>query len=200
MLVGVSTMGNSLGTLKFHGFPLGNMGVEAERLIEEGWVPRIKTVRGHRYITLRKGGEERSLGAYTQRARAKVLKIYMKKLIGREVSPEDLLIAKRLSMHPHDYAHNVFQAIAATQLIREGLDVSAGQTVRYLITDANNSKPNRRVRVAELVDNKTTYDVRKYLELLLEAGTNILSPFGYSVEKLYDTIINNEIQAHLSIR
>jgi DNA polymerase elongation subunit (family B) len=98
---------------------------------------------------------------------------------------------------PHDYAHNVFQAIAATQLIREGLDVSAGQTVRYLITDANNSKPNRRVRVAELVDNKTTYDVRKYLELLLEAGANILRPFGYSVEKLYDTVINNEIQVHL---
>jgi DNA polymerase elongation subunit (family B) len=44
-------------------------------------------------------------------------------------------------------AHNVFQAIAASQLASEGIEVSAGQTVRYLITDAESRRPNRRVRV-----------------------------------------------------
>jgi DNA polymerase elongation subunit (family B) len=127
----------------------------------------------------------------------KILKVYSEKLLSREVSPEDLLIAKQLSMDPYSYTHNVFQAIAAMQLIREGWDVSAGQMVRYLITDAKNQKPNRRVKVAELVDDRINYDVRKYLELLLEAGANILSPFGYSVENLYPLIATNQKQLNL---
>jgi DNA polymerase elongation subunit (family B) len=124
----------------------------------------------------------------------KVLKDYAEKLINREISPEDLLIAKQLSMDPHDYVHSVFQAIAAMQLIREGLDISAGQTIRYLIIDASNPKPDRRVRVAELIDDKTKYDVRKYLELLVEAGVNILSLFSYSYEKVQRLVVTNQRQ------
>jgi hypothetical protein len=36
-----------------------------EQRIAEGWRFRIKTSRGHRYITRRRGGQERSLGRYT---------------------------------------------------------------------------------------------------------------------------------------
>lgn len=36
-----------------------------ERWIDEGWRFRIKTSRGHRYITRRRGRQERSLGRYT---------------------------------------------------------------------------------------------------------------------------------------
>jgi len=37
---------------------------EAETLLKAGWIPRIKTVKGRNYITLRKGVNERSLGPY----------------------------------------------------------------------------------------------------------------------------------------
>jgi DNA polymerase elongation subunit (family B) len=87
-----------------------------------------------------------------------VLKGYVKKLAEGEVAHPDLLVAKQLSMDPSEYAHNVFQAIAASQLASEGMEVSAGQTLRYLSTDAESRKPNRRVRVAELVDENTRYD------------------------------------------
>jgi DNA polymerase elongation subunit (family B) len=130
----------------------------------------------------------------------KVLKVYAEKLLNREVSQEDLLVVKQLSMGPYDYGHNVFQAIAAIQLVREGLDISAGQTIRYLITDADNPKPGSRVRVAELMDDKTRYDIKKYLELLLDAGANLLMPFGYSAEILYDLAIISEKQADLLIK
>jgi len=126
-----------------------------------------------------------------------VLKSYAKRLVEGEAAVQDLFVAKQLSMNPREYVHNVFQAIAAMQLLSEGIEVSAGQTIRYLITDAGNARLSRRVRVAELVDDSTRYDVKKYLELLLAAGANILSPFGYTSEKLYDLVVRNQRQVAL---
>jgi len=127
----------------------------------------------------------------------KILQGYVKKLVEGEVPIEALFIAKQLSKHPHEYAHNIFQAIAAQQLMREGVSISAGQAVKYLIVDAENRRPNRRVVAAELADPDTHYDVKKYLELLISAAANILNPFGYTTEKLYDLIIYGEKQIPL---
>jgi DNA polymerase elongation subunit (family B) len=123
-----------------------------------------------------------------------VLKAYVDKLLMKDVAIEDLLIAKRLSMDPRDYVHHVFQAIAANQLIKAGVEISAGQTVKYIITDADNRRVDGRVKVAELIDKSTQYDTGKYLELLLSSGANILSPFEYNIEKLYDITVTKERQ------
>ena len=128
----------------------------------------------------------------------KVLREHAKKLVDRRVLPEDLLIVRQLSHHPNEYAHDVFQAIAAKQLLREGVEVSAGQNVRYLITDAANKRADRRVKAAELIGTDARYDVKKYLELLLSAAANILSPFGYTHEKLYSLVVYGERQVELN--
>ncbi len=101
-------------------------------------------------------------------------------------------------MHPDKYAHDVFQAIAAKQLIKEGIEVSAGQTIRYLITDAQNKRPNNRVKVAELVNSDTRFDTEKYVDMLILAATNILSPFGCTEEGLKDKVYYGEKQTVLN--
>jgi len=126
-----------------------------------------------------------------------VLRGYAEKLRKRAVNVRDLIIAKQLSMHPDRYTHDVFQAIAAKQLLKEGIEVSGGQTVRYLITDAENRRSSKRVKVAELIDTETQYDVRKYVAMLILAGANILSPFGYNEEGLKDEIRYGEKQTVL---
>jgi len=128
----------------------------------------------------------------------KVLKGYAEKLIRGDVSVRDLLIAKQLSYHPSDYVHDVFQAIAAKQLLQEGVEVSAGQTVRYLITNAASRRADRRVKAAELLGTDMHYDVKKYLEFLLTAAANILSPFGYTLDKLYSLALYGEDQVKLN--
>ncbi len=110
----------------------------------------------------------------------------------------DLIIAKQLSMHPDRYAHDVFQAIAAKQLLKEGIEVSGGQTVRYLITNAENRRPSKRVKAAELVNAETRFDAEKYVEMLILAAANILSPFGYTQERLKDHIVQGKRQMMLS--
>jgi len=126
-----------------------------------------------------------------------VLRGHVEKLRKRAVDVRDLIIAKQLSMHPDRYVHDVFQAIAAKQLLKEGIEVSGGQTVRYLIADAENRRASRRVKVAELIDAETRYDVRKYVAMLILAGANILSPFGYNEEGLKDEICYSERQIAL---
>ncbi|MCD6240600.1 hypothetical protein J7K27_03630 [Candidatus Bathyarchaeota archaeon] len=126
------------------------------------------------------------------------LRAYAEALINRRVAPQRLLITKQLSHEPADYVHDVFQAIAAKQLARLGVDVSAGQTVQYLICDAKNRKAYNRIRVAQLLDANTRYDVEKYLDLLFAAAENILLPFGYSVQKIRDYVRHREEQIILN--
>ena len=127
-----------------------------------------------------------------------VLRDYVEKLRRRDVDVRDLIISKQLSMHPDKYAHDVFQAIAAKQLMRKGIEFSAGQTVRYLITDAENKRPNSRVKVAELVNGDTRFDTEKYVDMLILAATNILNPFGYTEEGLKNKVYYGEKQTVLN--
>ena len=131
------------------------------------------------------------------RGAVEVLRGYVERLRKRDVDVRDFVIAKRLSMDPDRYAHDVFQAIAAKQLMKEGIEVSGGQTVRYLITDADNRRAGKRVKAAELVNAETRFDVEKYVDMLILAGANILGPFGYTEEALKDQIVYGEKQTVL---
>jgi len=128
----------------------------------------------------------------------KELRHYAEALIRRKVEPQQLLITKQLSRDPYRYMHAVFQAIAAKQLVKIGIDVSAGQTVQYLIADANNRYAYSRAVAAQLANSTTKYDVEKYLELLFSAAENILSSFGYSAKKIRDYVLYQEKQATLN--
>jgi DNA polymerase elongation subunit (family B) len=123
-----------------------------------------------------------------------VLGKYVKRLMRGDVDLRDLIIAKQLSKRPDRYAHDVFQAIAARQLIEAGVEVSGGQTVRYLITDAENKRASRRVKAAELVGDDTRFDAEKYVDMLILASANILSPFGYTEKTLKDRLVHREKQ------
>jgi len=126
-----------------------------------------------------------------------VLQGYVRRLVEGKVPPQDLLIAKRLSLHPSRYAHDVLQAIAAKQLVGEGVEISAGQTVQYLITNSGSKIMIRRVRPAQLLNANVHYDTKKYLELLLSSAANILSPLGYTLNKLSDLIMHKKEQTPL---
>jgi len=81
--------------------------------------------------------------------------------------------------------------------MRKGIEVSGGQTVRYLITDSENRRADKRVKAAELINAETRFDVEKYVDMLILAGANILSPFGYTEEALKDQIVYGEKQTVL---
>jgi len=118
----------------------------------------------------------------------KVVKKYRRKLIDGKVSIWDLIVTKRLSKNLENYKQKVSQVIAAEQLLKVGVEVSAGKSVRFLFTNAEDKRYERRVRAEELIEEGTNYDVRKYLLLLYSAASNILSPFGYLTKDVHDSV------------
>ena len=118
----------------------------------------------------------------------KIVKDYRQKLLDGKIPVWDLIITKRLSKAPEKYTQKVSQLIAAEQLLKEGVDVSAGKSIKFLFTSANNKHYNRRVRAKDLIEKGTTADLKKYLLLLYSATSNILSPFGYSKKEVQEYV------------
>ena len=118
----------------------------------------------------------------------KVVKAYRQKLLKGEVPVWDLIVTKHLSKQPGKYRQRVSQAIAAEQLIREGAEVNAGKNVRFVFTDAESKRFDRRVKAEQLIDREVNADTKKYLLLLYASAASLLGFAGYTPESVYDSI------------
>jgi DNA polymerase elongation subunit (family B) len=87
-----------------------------------------------------------------------------------------------LSKNPEKYKQHVSQVIAAEQLMKEGAEVHAGKNIRFLFTDAENKRHDRRVKAEQLIEKQTNADTKKYLLLLYASAAGILSFSGYTTE------------------
>jgi DNA polymerase I len=124
----------------------------------------------------------------------RVLRDHACRLIEDQVELCELLISKRISKTPSDYDHDVFQAIAARQLEKTGFEVHAGQTVQYLIVNAESRWPNERVVAAELLKPKTRCDAREYVRMLVSSAETLLGMFGYTKNEIQNEVLRHEKQ------
>jgi DNA polymerase elongation subunit (family B) len=126
------------------------------------------------------------------------LKEFAERLVRNRVSVQELLIARRLAKHPSEYRHEVFQAIAAKQLLKAGFDVHPGQTVKYIIVDAHGKRMEKRALAAQLITPQVKYNTQKYLELLTSAGDTLLGVFDYNSDRIRDEILYRQRQLVLN--
>ena len=117
-----------------------------------------------------------------------VVKAYRQKLLKGEVPIEDLIISKHLSKNPKHYKQHVSQVIAAEQLIKEGSEVHAGNSVQFVFTDSTNKRFDRRVKAKQLLDKGVNPDERKYLQLLYSSAASLLSFSNYTAKTVYDSV------------
>jgi DNA polymerase-2 len=113
---------------------------------------------------------------------------YSLRLKHGETKEEDLAIGKRISQEPNAYKVDSLTALAAQQLEDFGIPIHPGEKVRYVIKDALSKNKDERVRPFPLVGPDDTYDVKKYLELLLKATEELLIHFGYDVKRLEEEL------------
>ena len=90
------------------------------------------------------------------------------------VSADELAIAFHLSKTPDEYVHDTVSSLAAKQLAAAGATLHAGETVRYVITNASDKVKEWRSKPLALMENGLEYDVKKYLQLLERAAFEIL--------------------------
>ena len=117
-----------------------------------------------------------------------VVKGYRQKLLDGDVPIGDLIISKHLSKNPKHYKQHVSQVIAAEQLIKEGSEVHAGNSVKFVFTDSNDKRYERRVKAEQLLSKGVNPDERKYLELLYESAAGLLSFSNYTSKIVQDAI------------
>jgi DNA polymerase elongation subunit (family B) len=117
-----------------------------------------------------------------------VVRRYREKLLNGEVTVEDLIVTKRMSRKPERYRQHVSQVIAAEQLIKEGAEVHAGNSIKFLFTHSKDKRHERRVKAAQLIEKGVEPDTEKYLILLYSSAANLLSFQGYNTQSIYATI------------
>ena len=117
-----------------------------------------------------------------------IVKEYRRKLLDGEVPVWDLIVTKHLSKNPKKYKQRVSQVIAAEQLIKEGAEVHAGKNIRFLFTDAENKRHDRRVKAEQLIEKGVNTDTKKYLLLLYASAASLLSFAGYTTQSIHDSV------------
>ncbi|HEV2318032.1 MAG TPA: DNA polymerase domain-containing protein, partial [Thermoplasmata archaeon] len=105
-------------------------------------------------------------------------RLFADRIAAREWPVLELQIAHRVSQGLSEYS--VFnEAVAALrQLKHHGVERQPGETIRYVIVDRAARSWEDRVRVSELVDERTPYDPVAYLELLARSAETLLAPMG----------------------
>ncbi len=102
--------------------------------------------------------------------------------------PWDLAQSATISQRPEAYRSNHPIALAARMLARSGIRLHPGEAVQYVVTDADAGIPEDRVRPLTLLGPEWSYDRDYYAELLIRAAGTVLEPFGYSRDRLWDTL------------
>ena len=89
--------------------------------------------------------------------------------------------------------------IAAHELLARGVSLQAGDTIHYIMTDADAACPSDRVRAVAGIDGAWSYDVSAYDNLLLKAALVLLMPLGVTAALLNISTDPTRRTAHGSI-
>jgi DNA polymerase-2 len=113
-----------------------------------------------------------------------IVRTYRRYLQDGHATVEELAITKSLSKEPQTYRHQTLSMIAAQELLARGVPLQAGDTIHYIITDADAACPADRVRAVAGLDGTWNYDVSAYDNLLLKAALVLLTPLGVTAASL----------------
>ncbi len=118
----------------------------------------------------------------------KIVQEHRQRLLNGEVPIWDLIVTKHLSKHPSKYKQHVSQVIAAEQLMKEGAEIRPGKNIRFLFTNAEDKRYERRVKAEQLLEKSAHSDTKKYLLLLYSAASSLLGFSGYTKKSIYNSV------------
>ena len=107
---------------------------------------------------------------------------YKQQLKEGRVPLVDLIFTKMLSKDSNAYTVDTAERSAIYQLEDEGKYMRAGQVLQYLITDYYRKNSRKRMVPVELINERTRYDNKRYIQLLAEICNSVTAPFGYEIE------------------
>ena len=128
-----------------------------------------------------------------------IVRTYRRYLHDGHATVEELAITKSLSKVPQAYRQQTLSMITAQELLARGVPLQAGDTIHYVITDADSAYPPDRARAVAGLDGTWSYDVSAYDSLLLKAALVLLTPLGVTATSLSESTDPTRRAAHSSV-
>jgi DNA polymerase, archaea type len=107
---------------------------------------------------------------------------YKQRLQEGRVPLVDLIFTKMLSKDTNTYSVNTAETSAIYQLQDEERTLRAGQMLQYVITDYYRKNSRKRSTPVALINEKTTYDSKRYTQLLATVCNSVTEPFGFFID------------------
>ncbi len=93
-----------------------------------------------------------------------------------EIPAPELAFTTNLSKGPEEYTSMTVQHAAVKQLVGEGVQLHAGEGIRYVITDYR-GRDSKRATPVDVLEEGSSYDPKRYINLLAETCSSVLEPF-----------------------
>jgi DNA polymerase I len=145
-------------------------GIEGRQRSTPAWVENVQN------DALRVFDETRSPEAVCD-----VLRRRLQELREGEVDPTKLVVDNRVSKDVDDYSMETLTVAALKRTQIEGAGVAPGQTVRYVVVDAD-ARGAGRVRLE--FEDLERYDTEWYEDAAVRAAESVLSPVGWREGKI----------------
>lgn len=156
-------------------------------LVRRDWAPIVKKTQENvlRYI-LEEGNSKKAI---------KEVKKVLKELKSGKVPMKDLIIHTQITKHLDEYKQVGPHVVAAQKLKDNGISISKGTIIQYIIIKGKGSVSQRAVPY-EYSEGKN-YDKNYYIDhQLIPAIARIMDSLGYSKQDLHD-LAEGEIQQSL---
>jgi DNA polymerase elongation subunit (family B) len=101
---------------------------------------------------------------------------HAKSLARHEIPASELAFTTNLSKAPDEYTTMTVQHAALNQLVAEGVQLHAGEGIRYVITDYK-GRDSQRATPVDVIKDESRYDSERYIQLLAETCASVLEPF-----------------------
>lgn len=109
---------------------------------------------------------------------------YLDALHAGQIPFDQLAITQRLSRAPREYKTNHLNAIVARQHLNTGVELAAGESIKYVILDNTARVPCDRARPLEHLDGTFAYDAAQYAKLFVSSVTTLFSSVGVTTPML----------------
>ena len=109
---------------------------------------------------------------------------YAAELRNGTVAADRLIVRRRITRRLEEYAQFNDSVAALRQLHDKGFELQPGQSIEYVILDSGSERSWERVRAAPFLSGDDRYDGEKYVEMVHRGASELLSPFGWSFERM----------------
>ncbi len=105
------------------------------------------------------------------------------------VNPMELVMRRHITKEANEYANKSISAVVAGLVEEMGVHLAAGETIEYILIDQSGKKKPEKAKPLALYAFEDGYDIDFYTEQTLKAIESLLSPFGYTVDRLKDLFL-----------